>query len=58
MTERNSEGFIEYALNKHDYINKVANYYLLNYTIYEPILKQFNEEAKIILSLIKEKVNQ
>ena len=57
ITQRNSKGFIEYALNNHGYINKVANYYLLNYTIYIPILEEFNKEAKSILKLIDDKLN-
>lgn len=50
ITQRESDGFIEYALNNPDYTNRVANFYLLNYTIYIPILETFNIEAKSILN--------
>lgn len=56
MTQRNSDDFIEYALNNHDYTNRVANYYLLNYTIYIPKLETFNTEAHAILKQLEEKL--
>jgi len=56
ITGRNIDGFIEYALNDSDYINRVANYYMLNYTIYIPVLKEFNSEAKVILKQLEEKI--
>ena len=58
ITERNSDGFIEYTLNNSDYTNRVANYYLLNYTIYIPILEAFNSEAQVILKQLEEKIKQ
>ncbi|NOY48219.1 MAG: hypothetical protein GXO84_08530 [Chlorobi bacterium] len=58
ITERNNDEFIEYALNNQDYKNRVANYYLLNYTIYIPKLEAFNSEAKIILKQLEEKIKQ
>jgi hypothetical protein len=58
MTERNNDEFIEYALNNQDYKNRVANYYMLNYTIYIPKLEAFNSEAKVILKQLEEKIKQ
>jgi hypothetical protein len=58
ITERNNNGFIEYALNNHDYTNRVANYYLNNYEIYIPKLKRFNTEAKVILKQLEDKIKQ
>jgi len=58
ITERNSDGFIEYTLNNFDYINRVANYYMLNYTIYIPILEEFNFEAQVILKQLEEKIKE
>jgi len=56
ITGRNNDGFIEYALNNQDYTNRVANYYLLNYTIYIPKLEYFNTEARAILKQLEEKL--
>ena len=56
ITDRNKDGFIEYALNNQDYKNRVANYYLLNYSIYIPKLEAFNSEAKDILEHLEEKL--
>jgi hypothetical protein len=56
ITDRNNEGFIEYAINNQDYTNRVANYYLLNYTIYIPKLERFNTEARVILKQLEEKL--
>ncbi|WP_051957594.1 DUF6090 family protein [Altibacter lentus] len=50
ITQQNSDSFIEYALNDPDYTNRVANYYLLNYTIYIPLLETFTTEAKSIVN--------
>ena len=58
ITERNNNGFIEYAINNPDYTNRVANYYLLNYTIYIPKLEVFNSEAQVILKQLEEKLKQ
>jgi Family of unknown function (DUF6090) len=58
ITERNNDEFIKYALNNQDYKNRVANYYLLNYTIYIPKLETFNSEAKVILKQLEEKIKQ
>ncbi len=58
ITERNNDKFIEYALNNQEYKNRVANYYMLNYTIYIPKLEAFNSEAKVILKQLKEKIKQ
>jgi hypothetical protein len=58
ITERNNNGFIEYAINSPDYTNRVANYYLLNYTIYIPKLEVFNSEAQVILKQLEEKLKQ
>ncbi|MEM5566903.1 DUF6090 family protein [Psychroserpens sp. AS72] len=57
ITGRNKDGFLEYTLNNHDYKNRVANYYMLNYTIYIPKLKAFIAEAKDILKQLEEKLN-
>tara|TARA_R110002072_G_scaffold14272_4_gene59494 strand:- start:1111 stop:1833 length:723 start_codon:yes stop_codon:yes gene_type:complete len=58
ISGRNKDGFIEYALNNSDYTNRVANYHLLNYTIYIPILEEFNSNAQIILKQLEEKIKQ
>ncbi|BAO76456.1 DUF6090 family protein [Winogradskyella sp. PG-2] len=58
ITARNNNGFIEYALNNHDYTNRVANYYLINYTIYIPKLENFNSEAQVILKQLEEKLKE
>ena len=58
ITERNNNGFIEYALNNDDYTNRVANYYLINYTIYIPKLERFNIEAQVILEQLEEIIKQ
>lgn len=57
ITGRNVDGFIEYALNGSDYTNRVANYYMLNYTIYIPVLKEFNAEAQVILKQLEKKLS-
>lgn len=57
ITSRNIDGFIEYALNNHDYINRTANYFMLNYTVYIPKLESFNSEAQDILKQLEEKLN-
>ncbi|WP_296380305.1 DUF6090 family protein [Winogradskyella sp.] len=56
ITDRNNDGFIEYALNNPDYTNRVANYYLINYTIYIPKLEVFNTKARAILKQLEEKL--
>jgi hypothetical protein len=58
ISGRNKNGFIDYALNTSDYTNRVANYYLLHYTIYIPILEEFNSEAQVILKQLEEKIKQ
>lgn len=58
ITQRNTTGFIEYALNNQDYRNRTANYYLLNYTIYIPVLETFNSDAQRILEELEEKIKQ
>tara|TARA_R110001583_G_scaffold10179_12_gene47384 strand:+ start:1974 stop:2687 length:714 start_codon:yes stop_codon:yes gene_type:complete len=58
ITKQNNDEFIEYALNNKDYKNRVANYYMLNYTIYIPKLEAFISEAKVILKQIEEKITQ
>jgi len=58
ITNRNIDGFIEYAINNHDYVNRTANYYMLNYTIYIPKLEAFNFEAQDILKQLEEKIKQ
>jgi len=58
ITDRNIDGFIEYAINNHDYVNRTANYYMLNYTIYIPKLEAFNSEAQDILKQLEEKIKK
>ena len=57
ITERQADGFITYSLNNQDYKNRVANYYLLNYTIYIPKLEEFNEKAKFIIARLEERLD-
>lgn len=57
ITDRDIDGFIDYAINNHDYVNRTANYYMLNYTIYIPKLEAFNSEAQDILKQLEEKSN-
>lgn len=57
ITGRNLDGFIDYALNDPDYKNRVANFYFLHIKIYAQILENFNQEATIILSDIKKRIN-
>ncbi|MDF0705770.1 DUF6090 family protein [Flagellimonas okinawensis] len=51
-TDRDYSGFIQYALNNKDYANKVATYYLLQYTIYLPILERYKKGASSIIAKI------
>lgn len=58
-TDRDYSGFIQYALNNKDYANKVATYYLLQYTIYLPILERYKKGAdRIITQIDKELLEQ
>ena len=55
ISNRNLEGFIDYAINNPDYKNRVANYHFLHHKIYLPILEKFNINAKLILKQVDEK---
>jgi hypothetical protein len=52
----NSE-FIEYALTSTDYINRVNNFYTVYYTIYLGQLKEYREEALVLIENINRKIN-
>jgi len=56
ITQNDNTNFIEYALNNQDYKNKVANYYLLNYTIYKPVLNNYKEGATLLIKEIKARI--
>ena len=57
ITQDDNTNFIEYALNDQDYKNKVANYYLLNYIIYKPVLNNYKEGATLLIKEIKARIN-
>lgn len=57
ITKDDNTHFIEYALNDQDYKNRVANYYLLNYTIYTPLLEDYKKGATQLINEIKAKIN-
>lgn len=56
ISNKNLDGFIDYALNSPDYKNRVANFYFLHFKVYVPILKNFNQEANGILDEIKKRL--
>ncbi len=58
ISNRNLEGFIDYAINNPDYKNRVANYHFLHHKIYLPILEKFNINAKLILKQVDEKLDE
>ena len=58
ISDRNMDGFIDYALTNPDYKNRVANYYLLNYSVYIPKLITFRNEAKAILAQLEVKLDE
>jgi hypothetical protein len=47
ISNKNSDGFIEYALNSPDYKNRVANFYFLHLKIYMPYLKTLIKKLKL-----------
>ena len=49
---KNSQGFIEYALNDPDYKNRVASAHFATYKVFLPELKKFREQAEVILEEI------
>jgi hypothetical protein len=57
ITDRNKEGFIQYALTDQDYKNRVATYYLLHYTIYVPLLNSFVYDAQALIKDINKRLN-
>ena len=57
ISNKNLDGFIEYAINNPDYKNRVANFYFLHLKVYVPILKNFNKEAKTILDDINKRLD-
>ena len=57
ISNKNSDGFIKYAINNPDYKNRVANFYFLHLKVYVPILKNFNKEAKVILDDINKRLD-
>lgn len=56
ISNKNLDGFIEYAINSPDYKNRVANFYFLHLKIYVPILNNFNTDAKVILEEINKRL--
>lgn len=56
ISNKNLDGFIDYAINNPDYKNRVANFYFLHLKIYVPILDNFNKEAKDILEEINKRL--
>ncbi|TFG78700.1 MAG: hypothetical protein E4H26_01785 [Flavobacteriales bacterium] len=57
VTGRDYTEFIAYALNDQDYKNRVANYYLLNHTIYLPILNNYVEGANNLIKEIRTRID-
>lgn len=57
ITDRDNTGFIAYALNDPDYKNRVANYYMLNFTIYLPFLDDYSNQAKALLKEIGKRID-
>lgn len=57
LIKKKSEGFIKYATKSMDYKNRVANYYFLNCNLFSEVLREIEIEARKILSLLKEKIN-
>lgn len=57
ISNKNIDGFIEYAINNPDYKNRVANFYFLHLKVYVPLLKNFNKEAKDILEDMNKRIN-
>ena len=58
ISNRNLEGFIDYAINDPDYKNRAANFYFLHHEIYLSILEKFNINAKVILKQVDEKLDK
>jgi hypothetical protein len=58
ISNRNLEGFIDYAIHNPDYKNRVANYRFLHHVIYLPILEKFNVNAKLILKQVDERLDK
>jgi hypothetical protein len=57
ISGRNTEGFLDYALNDQDYKSRVASYYLLHYRVDIPNQEAFLTEATSMLDLINKKLN-
>ena len=58
VTDRDNKGFIEYALTDHDYISRVATYYLYLYRVDIPSYEEFNEKATTLINLIEKRLNK
>lgn len=52
ISQRNIDGFLDYALNDVDYKNRVANAYFLTYDVFLPELVAFQSQAKDIIAEI------
>jgi len=55
ISMKNSQGFIEYALNDPDYKNRVASAHFATYKVFLPELKKFKEQAEVILEEIEKR---
>ncbi|MFT4612457.1 MAG: hypothetical protein ACI8QQ_002467 [Psychroserpens sp.] len=55
ISNKNLEGFIDYALQDPDYKNRAANFHFLHHKIYLPILENFNQKAKTMIKQVDEK---
>lgn len=58
ISGRNTTGFLEYALTNHDYVNRVASYYLLHYRVDIPNHEAFLKKATYMLHLIQERISE
>lgn len=58
ISNKNLDGFIEYAIHNPDYKNRVANFYFLHLKVYVPILENFNKEAKVILEDLNKRLEK
>ncbi len=47
------DGFIDYALNDRDYINRVASYYLIHYQAFLPELIRYQKDAETLIEAIE-----
>ena len=49
------DGFIEYAIDDPDYINRVASFYLIHYKAFLPELTKYKKDAEALIEMIKAK---